>query len=443
MPRNDKFALSNPVFSEPVFNESGNPTPDPHGFTTPHPSDTQLYNQIQDLLAKDVVSFTQMRGNPQDLFSLSAALGEPGPQMVQAIQAKNQIAFQVIGDSGASASSKYVDDVDVSDAITNDYHTSNPASVPSFLYHVGDVVYDFCESQYWFDQFYDPYRNYPNPIFAIPGNHDSFVVPNTPPDQTPLTTFSSNFCAVSPVVTKEAGSLHRTAMTQPGVYFTLDAPFVRIIGLFSNALEDPGVISSESGKWTSVPDFQLDYLKAQLQQVVAESYAGALLIAVHHPPFTYAPQSTGAGGDHYGSFAMLAEIDTICSQVGVYPHAFLSGHAHNYQRYTRNLTFNGKAISVPCVVCGNGGHNVNSIVSPRGGVTPPLPTFKADVSYLDQSAVFSGTSLVINEFDVTCFGYLNVTANATQLTIMYRQVNGNGTVFTPVVVDLATHTCQG
>ena len=31
-------------------------------------------------------------------------------------------------------------------------------------------------------------------------------------------------------------------MTQPGVYFTLDAPFVSIIGLYTNVLEGPGVL---------------------------------------------------------------------------------------------------------------------------------------------------------------------------------------------------------
>ena len=30
----------------------------------------------------------------------------------------------------------------------------------------------------------------------------------------------------------------RSAMTQPGVYFTLDAPMVSIIGLYSNVLEE-------------------------------------------------------------------------------------------------------------------------------------------------------------------------------------------------------------
>lgn len=38
-------------------------------------------------------------------------------------------------------------------------------------------------------------------------------------------------------------------MTQPGVSFTLDAPFVSIIGLYTNVLEGPGVISSESGRY--------------------------------------------------------------------------------------------------------------------------------------------------------------------------------------------------
>ena len=33
---------------------------------------------------------------------------------------------------------------------------------------------------------------------------------------------------------------------------------------------------------------------------------------------------------------MLAQIDAICEETGVWPHAVLSGHAHNYQRFTRH-----------------------------------------------------------------------------------------------------------
>jgi hypothetical protein len=60
-------------------------------------------------------------------------------------------------------------------------------------------------------------------------------------------------------------------MTQPGVYFTLDAPFVRIIGLFSNSLEDPKVISSEN-KMGNFP-MRNWHLSAQLRRIKAK-YAG-------------------------------------------------------------------------------------------------------------------------------------------------------------------------
>jgi len=151
------------------------------------------------------------------------------------------------------------------------------------------------------------------------------------------------------MVTREAGSLHRTAMTQPGVYFRLDAPFVRIIGLFSNALEDPGVISSEGGRWPGVPDTQLAFLAAQLERIKREAYAGAVLIAVHHPPFVYAapPGNGGVGSNRGGSTDMLRDIDTVCAAAGVYPHAVLSAHAHCYQRYTRHVTLGGKTLEGP------------------------------------------------------------------------------------------------
>jgi hypothetical protein len=32
---------------------------------------------------------------------------------------------------------------------------------------------------------------------------------------------------------------------------------------------------------------------------------------------------------------MLKQIDAACKKAGIWPHAVLSGHAHNYQRFTR------------------------------------------------------------------------------------------------------------
>jgi len=264
------------------------------------------------LLKKDVVSFDPSRGKPDDLFTLQSAWGAHGPEVIQGIQKAKQIVFHAV--TAALPMSRRIRTRKVSDEITADWHTSSAVNRPTFLYHLGDVVYDFGESQYYYDQFYEPYRDYPAPIFAIPGNHDSFIVPNTPTGKEPLVTFTRNLCAKAPAVTPEAGSLHRTAMTQPGVYLTLDAAFVRIIGLFSNSLEDPGVISSEGGKWNKVPDVQLDLLTAQLRRIKTEGYKGAVLLATHHPALSFAPpkNSGGTGCKHSGNSVMLREIDTIC-----------------------------------------------------------------------------------------------------------------------------------
>ena len=448
MPRKSNAPLSQPLFSEPVFQE-GVPTPDPTQFKTPVTDDSLYTPELQKLLVKDVVAFNQASGKPGDVFPLQTAWGAHGAEIIQNIQAAKAINFHMIGDSGASKQSSFPAMIKVSDALTNDFHTSTAANRPAFLFHLGDIVYNFGESSYYYDQFYEPFRNYPAPIFAIPGNHDSFVVPNTPKGSEPLTIFMRNFCAASTVVTQEAGSLHRTAMTQPGVYFTLDAPYVRIIGLFSNALEDPGVISSETTKgkkkWPTVPDFQLAFLTAQLQNIKSSNYAGAVIIAVHHPPFTYSPPSgpTG-GGKHAGNSVMLGQIDAICKQVGVYPHAFISGHAHNYQRYTRALNFAGKNYSVPFVVCGDSGHNVTPLVSSNFGKSATEPGDNLNVKYLDASAVFPNTGLTLNKHDQKDSGFLRVTANAKQLTLTFNPVSKTGAAVPPdtVTVDLATHTAS-
>jgi len=442
MHRSEMVPLSQPVFSE------SNITPDPTRFKTKHPSDSQLYKEIGNLLKKDVVSFDKSRGQAADLYTFQNALGPHGSEIVQGIKSAGKIIFHSVGDTGASNEKRYGHEISVADQLTVDWHNANDANRPAFLFHLGDVVYDFGESAYYYDQFYDPLRNYSAPIFAIAGNHDSFVVPNTPAGEEPLRTFARNFCAEQPTVTPEAGSLHRTAMTQPGVYFALDAPFVRIIGLFSNALEDPGVISSGKGKWPNVPDYQLEFLTAQLQRIRQEKYAGAVLLATHHPPFSYspAPKDTGSGGNHSSSIEMLREIDTICKTVGVYPHAFLSGHAHNYQRFARTISFGGKDFEVPFIVCGDGGHNVNLLVRGKKGQPSQEPPYGIPVSYLDVKPVVSSHGVILKHYDDQNYGYLRITVDKKNLRIGFQQVGGTSVLQSRVdlvTVDLASHTVVG
>jgi hypothetical protein len=422
-----------PVLPDPIFSEDQS-LPSPTGFTTAHDNDNATYKEVEELLKKNVVPVPKSRAKDDELFTLEQAYGtNHGPLVMQKINAAKKIIFHALGDSGAADVRKYRDELRVSDQVSIDCAQSNEANRPAFLFHLGDVVYNFGEARYYFDQFYDAFRNYPAPIFAIPGNHDSFVVPGTAEADKPLTTFQRNFCSPHPVITPEAGSLHRTAMTQPGVYFALDAPYVRIIGLFSNALEDPGAISNQDKRWPVLDNTQLDFLSAQLKEIKkgrdAGTFKSAVLLAVHHPPYSYAPpkgKGAGTGGNHGSSSAMLSQIDEICLAAKVYPHAFLSAHAHNYQRYTRTIQFEGKEIDVPFVVCGDGGHNVNALVHSSKGQRAEEPHPGSRVDYLESpKGKIKAKELWLEKYDDTNYGYLRIHVDEKELAIGFHQVGAS------------------
>src|SRR5580700_7729985 len=113
-----------------------------------------------------------------------------GTNAVQAIEKSGQITFHAIGDTGGIHNPQF--QFAVADAMAGD--TANGAS---FCYHLGDVVYYFGQEQYYFEQFYDPYRDYNAPIFAIPGNHDGAVFKGETAKS--LDAFIANFCTSQPV----------------------------------------------------------------------------------------------------------------------------------------------------------------------------------------------------------------------------------------------------
>jgi hypothetical protein len=297
--------------------------------------------------------------------------------------------------------------------MVTDFTEANAADVPSFFFHLGDVVYYFGEATYYYDQFYEPYRSYPAPILAIPGNHDGVVYASDP--EPTLDAFLRNFCAASPAQSPDAGGLARTTIIQPGVYFTLEAPFVRILGIYSNVLEDPGVISGENGNNTILDNRQIAFLTAALVRVQSDNFTGAVIIAVHHPPYT-------GGSIHGGSPLMLQDIDSACTAAGVWPHAVFSGHSHNYQRFTRTVN----NFEIPYVVAGCGGHSPLSKMS----ATYRTP-FKID------------DTLTLESYDDTDYGYLRVIVNAQTMTIEFHPQSDSGTTKTPddtVTITLATRT---
>jgi hypothetical protein len=392
----------NPQFGQP------SPSPDPTGFKVPV-TDQGDYSKVNATLLQAVPSPTVAAVEP--ILELQTVFGSAGPAKIAAVEQAGQIVFHAVGDTGSvkGPSSQSL----VADKMVSDFTEDDPADVPTFFFHIGDVVYNFGEAQYYYDQFYAPYREYPAPVIAIPGNHDGEIYAGDP--QPTLDAFLRTFCSAGPEHTPEAAGLVRTSMIAPGVFFTLEAPFVRILGLYSNVLEDPGVISSEGVPSSPVTDQQLNFLTAALAR--AKSFSGAVIVAVHHPPFTY-------GTDHSGSPIMLQDLDKASQSADFWPHAYLSAHSHNYQRYTRAIA----GIDIPYLVAGGGGHNVVKMQTSGDGNALRTP-------------MKVNPTLTLENYDDSNYGYLRIVVDTINLRIEYHPASDGAGSKTPndtVTVNLKT-----
>jgi hypothetical protein len=335
-----------------------------------------------------------------------------GQQNSASIAASGSIIFHAVGDTGHAGGSSEDMQEYVADAMTKDFDIANPDASPAFLLHLGDVnYYDNTDSGYH-EQFYVPYKLYPGKIVAIPGNHDGelFKYDGKSTGQTEtLQAFTRNFVQAAQSVPAAAGSIYRQMVSQPGVYWLLNSPFVDIVGLYSNVAENPGFLSG-----TSIGTKQTDWLGQTLSGIATARRSGtrkALFLAVHHPPFS--------DGSHGSSTEMLAEIDRICQASGIMPDAVLAAHSHDYQAYTRYVTFQGRDMQIPFLVAGCGGRGLSPHVAKATGAR------KGDHSF-DKS--------------LRGYGYLRVTVTSLTVTLTFNQVANGGKVtqFDQVKLDLAT-----
>jgi hypothetical protein len=337
--------------------------------------------------------------------------------MISAINSSGKISFHAVGDTGAAkvtrsqlAATAIGHESAVADAMVAEVQRGG-ATGPAFFFHLGDVVYNFGEAQYYYDQFYEPFRAYDRPIFAIPGNHDGMVFGqgSSAPQVATLDAFLTNFCAAAPGPSPDSGGLMRSVMTQPGVYFTLDAPFVSIIGLYSNVLDTGvGIISSQKGHFPIVDD-QLDFLTSELQRLKPDRSANkrAVVLAVHHPPLS-------ADAKHGGSLGIMKDIDACCRKADLYPDVLLCGHAHIYQRFTRRI--GGK--ETPYIVAGSGGY----------AATAPKTVPSVPVTVGDHTLVVA---------PIVQFGFLSLETDAKKISIVFKTADGSGVAIRDsVVVDL-------
>jgi hypothetical protein len=364
-----------------------------HPFYTPMPIEHRATVEGIGTRMTDYIK-TQLEPIPDPIrdptMMLSEIIGDAG---VAEIEQAGALIFHSVGDTGMETGNT---EQMVADAMSQDYNPSTPATSPAFFFHLGDVNYYDNTDKGYHAQFYEPYKTYPGKIIAIPGNHDGelFKYDGTPTgQQVTLGAFQENFCQAKTGVPPAAGTIYREMISQPAVYWYLNAPFIDIVGLYSNVAENPGYISGPI-----VGNNQKDWLTKTLTGIKAARQPGqqrkALLIATHHPPFS--------SGFHSSSTEMLDDIDDSCTQAGIMPDVFLSAHAHNLQCYTRYVSFGGKNIQIPFIVCGGGGRPTQSVPAATGQRTD------------DQTKIQS-----YHTFDKSAdkYGYMNVTVTSNKLTI--------------------------
>jgi hypothetical protein len=214
-------------------------------------------------------------------------------------------------------------------------------------------------------------------------------------------------------------------MTQPGVYFTLTAPFLKIVGLYSNTGETVGVITGGAAGMA-----QLVFLQTQLQAAAAQrAQKGAdpfaLILAVHHPPFTIS-------NSHFPSPDMLAQIDSACAAANIWPDLVLSGHAHLYERYTRTMKADGRQI--PYVVAGNGGYlNLSKPQTGKNGLNPQPGVPGNDGK---------GNQLTLEVYNNSLYGFLRLTVDEDSIlceSLGVDETTGKTSSMDAFIVDITKH----
>jgi hypothetical protein len=230
---------------------------------------------------------------------------------------------------------------------------------PSFLYHLGDIVYHYGEAEQYDEQFLTPFECYPGPIYAIAGNHDSDVNPAVSEmHYDSLEAFYTTFCNTCPKTIYFGENSQRKSQVQPHVYWTMEAPLATIIGLYTN-VPKYGRIKEEQKAW---------FIK-ELQNAAKYCADRAIIVCLHHAPYS-------ADFNHGSSLPMIEFLEAAFKEAGVKPDIVFSGHVHNYQRFSKQYR-DGKI--VPFIVAGAGGfEELHSLADPLD------PAYDTQSSALDQ-----------------------------------------------------------
>lgn len=272
-------------------------------------------------------------GEPPYHYDLQTAI----PGIDSSAAQLGKLVFHVVGDTGGINNATH--QTEVAGLMVKDLSLGS-GGAPSFFYHLGDVVYFNGQISDYYAQFYEPYAHYAAPIISIPGNHDGDPINSS---QTSLDGWVAYFMQATPHVDPTSQDAPRVTMSLPYVYFTLDCPFVTIVGMYTNVPEG-GSIDSVQQQW----------LTNEFATAPADK---ALIVALHHPIYSF-------DDFHSGSARMADAVQQAINDSKRLPNLVLTGHVHDYQRVEREAV---SGITTPFIVAGMGGYyNLHKLNSPVG-----------------------------------------------------------------------------
>ena len=217
-------------------------------------------------------------------------------------------------------------------------YTKKQALTPRALLMLGDNWYDALpdgvHSTRWqtdFEQMY-PKSAFNCPAYAIPGNHDYQIMPE------------SKLAAEL-----EYARLGNTRWTMPSLWyrfgFPSKNPLITFIALDSNVFHENGRPEKNDYNFTLKPEQQaeqLAWLQAELEKPLTTPF---LIVMAHHPIFS--------NGPHGDQKVLARDWDPLLRKHNV--HVYLAGHDHDLQ----HLEFEGHPTSF--FLSGGGGADLYTL----------------------------------------------------------------------------------
>ncbi len=284
--------------------------------------------------------------------------------------------FHMVGDTGSVRNPNFQHQV--SSAMARQYSEEQAIeNKPAFLYHLGDIVYNFGEAASYPTQFFAPYEHYPGAIFAIAGNHDSDINPEAETPYQSLDAFKAVFCDSERQLLNFGSGTKRLSMVQPNIFWTLETSLATFIGLHSNV-----------PKYGVIPDEQRNWFLEELRYANSLRPEKAVIVCIHHAPYS-------ADTNHGSSIPMISFLENAFEETNVRPDTVFSGHVHNYQRFHKTYA-DGKV--VPFIVAGAGGFDELHSIAEIG-----------DERYSDNHSAFENVEL--QNYCDNKHGFLKISLN--------------------------------